>query len=251
MSEDAPIRVEGLRIAFGDRVVLDGLDLAVPRGKTFVLMGLSGTGKSVTLKSIAGFLEPAAGRAFVDGTEVDPRDRASLRKVRSGMGYVFQHAALLRWMTALENVALPLVENGVEPAEAQSRATRRLEALGLGEAIDRYPDEMSGGMAKRVGFARATVTGAKVILYDEPTTGLDPITTRTVDELIVRGREEDGVTSVVVSHDVESAVRIGDLIGLLYEGRIQVVAPPREFLRHTHPVVREFVRGFRPQESST
>lgn len=250
MSGD-PIRAEGLRVAFGDRVVLDGLDLSVPRGKTFVLMGLSGSGKSVTLKTLAGFLTPRAGRAFIEDEPVVPSDRRSLRKVRSHMGYVFQHAALLRWMTAIENVALPLVENGVAPAEAEARAAKRLESLGLGESLHRYPDEMSGGMAKRVGFARATVTGAKVVLYDEPTTGLDPITTRTVDELIVRGRDEDGVTSVVVSHDVESAMRVGDLIGLLYEGRLQVVAPPREFLRHRHAVVREFVRGYVPQESSS
>lgn len=245
MTDTAPIVLRDVAVKFGERVVLDGMNLSVPRGKTLVLMGLSGSGKSVTLRTIAGLLRPDRGEAIVLGERVDSEDRASLRRARTHMGYVFQHAALLRWLTAIDNVALPLLESGVPEDEARERARKRLDELGLAESLDRYPDQISGGMAKRVGFARATVTDPKVILYDEPTTGLDPITTRTVDELIVRGRDDYGATSVVVSHDVESARRVGDLLGLLYEGRLAVVAPPDEFMKSEHPIVRAFVHGGR------
>jgi phospholipid/cholesterol/gamma-HCH transport system ATP-binding protein len=162
------------------------------------------------------------------------------------MGFLFQNAALLRWLTALENVALPLVESGVPEDEAREKARRRLEEVGLGDALDRSPDALSGGMQKRVGFARATVTDPKLILYDEPTTGLDPITKRTIDDLVVRGRDQYGATGVVVTHDVRSALRVADWIGLLYEGRLAVVGRPAEFLESGHHVVAEFLRDDGP-----
>lgn len=250
------ISLRGVRVAFGRRTVLDGLDVEIPRGRNFVIMGLSGTGKSVTLKAIAGLLPVAAGEVVVDGRPVVAGDRRALRDVRRGMGFLFQNAALIRWLTALENVALPLVESGVPEREANERARRRLEEVGLADAADRLPDALSGGMQKRVGFARATVTQPAVILYDEPTTGLDPITTRTIDDLLVRGRDAYGATGVIVSHDVRSALRVGDRIGLLYEGRLVVVGTPEEFLASDHPVVREFVRdaarpGRAPKETTT
>jgi len=236
------ISMRGVKVAFGPRAVLDGLDLTVPRGTNFVLMGLSGTGKSVTLKALAGLLPVDAGDVEVSGVRVVHGDARSVRQARRGMGFLFQNAALLRWLTALDNVALPLIEAGVAEDEARDRAQKRLADVGLSEAADRAPDEMSGGMQKRVAFARATVTDPSVILYDEPTTGLDPITTRTIDDLVARGRDQYGATGVVVSHDVRSALRVGDWIGLLYEGRLAVVGRPDEFLASDHPVVREFVR---------
>lgn len=241
------ISLRGVRVAFGSRAVLDGLDLTVPAGTNFVIMGLSGTGKSVTLKTMAGLLPVDAGEVEVSGVRVRHGDRRSVRLARQGMGFLFQNAALIRWLTALENVALPLVEGGVPEDEARERARRRLDEVGLGDALDRYPDALSGGMQKRVGFARATVTSPRVILYDEPTTGLDPITTRTIDDLVVRGRDHYGATGVVVSHDVRSALRVADWIGLLYEGKLAVVGRPSEFLESDHPVVREFVRDARPE----
>jgi phospholipid/cholesterol/gamma-HCH transport system ATP-binding protein len=236
------VEASGLAKSFGDVKVLDGLDLRVETGKNFVIMGLSGTGKSVTLKILAGLLAPDAGSVLIDGTEVTDASREDLTKVRSGLGFLFQSAALIKWLSAADNVALPLLEAGVDPAEAEVRARKRLQEVDLADESDRFPDQLSGGQRKRVGFARATVHSPKLILYDEPTTGLDPITKRTIDELIVKGRDEYGATGVIVSHDLRSAVRVADVIGLLYDGRLVVVAEPREFLASDHEIVRKFVQ---------
>ena len=237
-STDPAVRLAGIRVAFGSNVVIDGLDLDVPRGKNIVIMGLSGTGKSVTLKAVAGLI-PARG---FNGIDITQRARADVTKARSHMGFLFQSGALIRWMTTLENVALPLLEGGVPRGEAEERARKRLDEVGLGDALDKRPDEISGGMGKRVGFCRATINDPAILLYDEPTTGLDPITKRTIDDLIIRGRDQYGATGLIVSHDLRGALRCGDLIGLLYEGRLQVLLPPAEFVKSAHPVVREFVQ---------
>ncbi len=236
------IEVRGVTKRFGDHVVLSGLDFDVPAGKNFVIMGLSGTGKSVSLKILAGLLQPDAGSVRMNGIQVNGASRQDLSRVRAGLGFLFQGAALIKWLSAVENVELPLLEAGVPEREARERAMKRLEEVGLAHEADSAPDTLSGGQRKRVGFARATVHSPKVILYDEPTTGLDPITKRTVDELIVRGRDQYGATGVVVSHDLRSAVRVADAIGLLYEGRLVVVAPPDEFLASRHEIVRKFVQ---------
>jgi len=240
------IEVRGVSKRFGDNQVLSGLDLDVAAGKNFVVMGLSGTGKSVSLKILAGLLAPDEGVVRMDGITVTGADRKELSKVRARLGFLFQSAALIKWMTAAENVALPLLEAGVAAKEADDRASKRLEEVGLADAAEKYPDQLSGGQRKRVGFARATVHSPKIILYDEPTTGLDPITKRTIDELIVRGRDEYGATGVIVSHDLRSAVRVADVIGLLYEGRLAVVATPDEFLKSDHEIVRKFVKDGAP-----
>lgn len=238
---DPAIRLSGVRVRFGERIVLDGLDLAVPRGKNLVVMGLSGTGKSVTLKAMAGLLKVDEGEVVVNGVHVETAGRRDLASMRRHVGFLFQSGALIRWMTALENVALPLLESGVPRREAEARARARLDEVGLGDAAGRHPDEMSGGMQKRVGFCRATITDPAILLYDEPTTGLDPITKKTIDELILRGRDTYGATGVIVSHDLRSALRTADLIGLLYRGRIEVLLPPAEFVACDHPVVHAFV----------
>jgi phospholipid/cholesterol/gamma-HCH transport system ATP-binding protein len=240
------IEIRGVEKRFGDKVVLAGLDLDVERGKNFVIMGLSGTGKSVSLKILAGLLAPDAGTVRIDGMRVTHATHDELRKIRSGLGFLFQSAALIKWLTALENVALPLLESGVPEDEANERAMKRLAEVGLADQADRSPDNLSGGQLKRVGFARATVHDPKLILYDEPTTGLDPITKRTIDELIVRGRDEYGATGVIVSHDLRSAVRVADVIGLLYQGRLVIVATPEEFLKSGHEIVRKFVEDGAP-----
>jgi phospholipid/cholesterol/gamma-HCH transport system ATP-binding protein len=246
MSERTPaagnmIEIRGVEKRFGENVVLAGLDLDVARGKNFVIMGLSGTGKSVSLKILAGLLAPDAGTVRIDGRRVTDASREEMRKIRAGLGFLFQSAALIKWLTAIENVALPLLESGIPEDEANERAMKRLKEVGLADQADRSPDNLSGGQRKRVGFARATVHDPKLILYDEPTTGLDPITKRTIDELIVRGRDEYGATGVIVSHDLRSAVRVADMIGLLYEGKLVVVATPEEFLKSDHEIVRKFV----------
>jgi phospholipid/cholesterol/gamma-HCH transport system ATP-binding protein len=242
----SPIVVRGVEKRFGDLAVLAGLDLDVPRGKNFVIMGLSGTGKSVTLKILAGLLAPDAGSVRMDGVEVTNGTRADIARVRSNLGFLFQGAALIKWLNAAENVALPLLEAGVSDEEAESRARARLAEVGLTDAADRFPDQLSGGQRKRVGFARATVHRPGIILYDEPTTGLDPITKRTIDELIVEGRDKLGATGVIVSHDLRSAVRVADIMGLLYEGRLVVTAEPAAFLESDHEIVRKFVQDGAP-----
>lgn len=244
MSDGDPIvTMRGVTKRFGGRVVLDGLDLTVPRGSNFVIMGQSGTGKSVTLKILSGLMQPDAGEIVVDGLRLDGARPRALRRIRERMGFVFQGAALIAWLSARENVALPLRERGMRDAEVRRIVDERLEAVGLSDIGDKFPPEISGGMRKRVGFARATVLQPDLVLYDEPTSGLDPDTTRTIDELIVGARDGMGATGIVVSHDVTSALRVADRIGLLHRGRLEVVVTPEEFLESDHPVVRRFLEA--------
>jgi len=251
VSEGAILRMHGVRKAFGGHIVLDGLDLEVPRGTNVVLMGRSGTGKSVTLKTMCGLLRPDSGTVEVDGTRIDRADRRTLADARKKMGFVFQGAALIAWMSARDNVALPLREAGVPEREVRERVERRLAEVGLSDIGDKFPSEISGGMRKRVGFARATVTSPSLVLYDEPTTGLDPMTTRTIDELINEARDRLGATGVIVSHDVDSALRVADRIGLLHQGRIDALLTPDEFRVADHPVIRAFVRDVAPVGPAT
>lgn len=228
---------------FGTHQVLRGVDLTVPRGENLVVMGLSGSGKSVSLKIISGLLPPDSGEVEVDGQMLAGYSRKELARARSRLGFLFQNGGLINWMTSLENLALPLLEGGMSRRDADERAREQLASVGLAEVGDRFPSELSGGMRKRVGFARAVITGPRIMLYDEPTTGLDPITKRTIDNLIIRARDELGATGIVVSHDVRSTLRIADRIALLYEGKIDLVITPDEFLHNEHPVVRRFRRG--------
>lgn len=240
------ISVKGVTKRFGERVILGGLDLEVPKGKNFVIMGLSGTGKSVTLKILAGLLKADAGSVRLGGIAVTGASSDDLSKARSKLGFLFQGAALIKWLSNVDNVALPLVESGMPEAQARQKALAHLAEVGLGAAADRMPEELSGGERKRVGFARATIHAPEIILYDEPTTGLDPITKRTIDELIVRARDKMGATGVIVSHDLRSAVRVADHMGLLYEGRLVVTGTPAEFLASDHEIVRKFVQDGAP-----
>ena len=228
---------------FGDKVVLDDFSLAIPEGETTVLLGYSGTGKSVALKHIVGLIEPDAGNVLVDGEVVNELDYDELMRLRTRIGYVFQFAALFDSLSVGENVALGLRRQGLAPAEVEVRVTESLRLVELVGTEDRYPVELSGGMRKRVGIARAIALRPRYILYDEPTTGLDPVTSAVIDELMVRTREVLGVTGLMITHDMRSAYRVGDRIAMLYDGRVRQEGTVAEIQQTTDPVVRQFIEG--------
>jgi len=237
------IRFTGVDKAFGSKVVLEGLSLDIPDGETTVIIGFSGTGKSVALKHIVGLLAPDAGKVEVDGQVVHQLDHAELDGLRGQIGYVFQFAALFDSMTVGDNVRLGLARRGLEDDAIRERIHESLALVDLAGAEEHMPAELSGGMRKRVGIARAIALRPRYILYDEPTTGLDPVTSAVIDQLMVRARQELGTTGVVVTHDMRSAYTVGDRIAMLYQGRIRQVGTIEE-IRHTDdPVVRNFIEG--------
>jgi phospholipid/cholesterol/gamma-HCH transport system ATP-binding protein len=230
--------------SFGPKQVLDGFTLEVREGETMVIIGYSGTGKSVALKHIVGLLEPDAGTVCVDEKQVPRLPRRELYELRARIGYVFQFAALFDSFTIGENVAMGLRKQGMlSPDEIDDRVHEALDLVDLPDVADRYPAELSGGMRKRVGIARAIALRPKYILYDEPTTGLDPVTSAVIDQLMVRMREKLGVTSVVVTHDMRSAYTVGTRIAMLYDGRVRQVGTVEEVQRTTDPIVRQFIEG--------
>ena len=237
------IEFQDLHKAFGGKEVLAGLTLQVHDGETMVIIGYSGTGKSVALKHIVGLLQPDAGDVIVDGQAVSTLERTALNALRREIGYVFQFAALFDSMTVADNVAIGLRPRRLSDEEIGERVAEALAVVDLTGAGDRYPAELSGGMRKRVGIARAIALRPRYILYDEPTTGLDPVTSAVIDRLIVRTRERFGVTALVVTHDMRSAYTIGDRIAMLYEGRIRQVGTVAEVQETEDPVVRQFIEG--------
>ena len=237
------IEFQDLHKAFGEKQVLQGLSLKIRDSETVVIIGYSGTGKSVALKHIVGLLHPDAGEVIVDGQAVSTLDRDALTAVRQGIGYVFQFAALFDSVTVAENVALGLRRRRLEEEEIGERVREALALVDLSGTEERMPAELSGGMRKRVGIARAIALRPRYILYDEPTTGLDPVTSAVIDRLMVRTREHLGVTGVVVTHDMRSAYTVGDRIAMLYEGRIRQVGSVEEIQRTEDPVVRQFIEG--------
>ena len=237
------IEFQDLQKAFDGKPVLQGLSLTVRDAETVVIIGYSGTGKSVALKHIVGLLHPDAGDVIVDGQAVSTLDRDGLTELRRGIGYVFQFAALFDSLTVADNVALGLKRRGLDGEEIEERVLEALALVDLSGSGDRMPAELSGGMRKRVGIARAIALRPRYILYDEPTTGLDPVTSAVIDRLMVRTREHLGVTGVVVTHDMRSAYTIGDRIAMLFEGRIRQVGSVEEIQRTEDPVVRQFIEG--------
>jgi phospholipid/cholesterol/gamma-HCH transport system ATP-binding protein len=238
------IMLRGVRKSFGPKVVLDGIDLEVHDREILAVIGGSGTGKSVLLKTIVRLLEADAGTVTVDGREVASLKREELYELRREVGYVFQFAALFDSMTVFDNVAMGLRRSGTmsEPdiAERVAESLRLVEMDGY-EA--RLPAEISGGQRKRVGLARAIATRPKYLLYDEPTSGLDPVTTAVIDDLILRMARELSVTSVVVTHDMQSAYRIANRIAMLYSGLIRYAGTPDEIRSTDDPVVKGFIEG--------
>lgn len=238
------IVLDGIHKAFGSNRVLRGFSLEVKDGETIAVVGQSGTGKSVALKHVVGLLEPDQGEVWVDGENLADLSREGLYEIRRKVGYVFQFAALFDSLTVGENLGMGL--RRMKEMTREQIADRVAECLALVELEgyeDRFPSELSGGQKKRAGLARAIATEPKYLLYDEPTTGLDPVTTTVIDRLIIRTREELKVTSVVITHDMGSAYRIADRIGMLHQGVIRFMGTPEEIQACEDPVVRGFVEG--------
>jgi phospholipid/cholesterol/gamma-HCH transport system ATP-binding protein len=238
------IKLINVHKSFGPKQVLQGFTLDVAEEETVVVIGYSGSGKSVAIKHIVGLLEPDQGEVWVDGREVPRLPRRELYELRSHIGYVFQFAALFDSYTIGENVAMGLRKQGIlRPDEIDMRVHEALELVELPNVADRFPAELSGGMRKRVGIARAVALRPKYILYDEPTTGLDPVTSATIDELMIRMRDTLGVTSVVITHDMRSAYTVGTKIAMLYKGKVRQVGSVDEIRNTTDPIVRQFIEG--------
>ncbi len=238
------LRFEKVTKAFGGRLVLDGMDFSIARGETFVIVGPSGTGKSVTLKHMVRLLTPDDGRVYVGDACINEATGSELEALRERFGYLFQGGALLAWLSVGENIALPLREKtSLSEDEIQARVAETLEMVEMGGDADKRPAEISGGMCKRAGLARAIATKPEIILYDEPTSGLDPVTSRTIDGLIARLRKELGVTSVVVTHDLHSALSIGSRIAMLHKGRVSEISTPEEFITSENSEVQNFLRS--------
>jgi phospholipid/cholesterol/gamma-HCH transport system ATP-binding protein len=237
------IQFQDLRKAFGVKQVLAGVTLAARDGETLVIIGYSGSGKSVALKHIVGLLHPDAGDVIVDGRAVSALDRPALTALRREIGFVFQFAALFDSMTVADNVALGLRRRGLSDGEIAERVRDALALVDLTGTDERLPAELSGGMRKRVGIARAIALRPRYVLYDEPTTGLDPVTSAVMDRLMVRTRQQLGVTGIVVTHDMRSAYTVGDRIAMLYEGSIRQVGTVAEIQASEDPIVRQFIEG--------
>ena len=238
------ILLEDIHKGFGDKQILRGFTLEVKEGETVALIGASGSGKSVMLKHIVGLITPDRGRVVVNGTEVVGLPRDELYDLRRKVGYVFQFAALFDSMTIGENVGMGLRRvAGMTEEEIRQRVEESLAVVELEGFEDRLPSEISGGQRKRVGLARGIATRPQYVLYDEPTTGLDPVTTTVIDRLILRTRDELQVTSIVVTHDMNSAFRVADRIGMLHEGRVRFIGTPDEIRATEDPVVKGFVEG--------
>jgi phospholipid/cholesterol/gamma-HCH transport system ATP-binding protein len=233
------IEFKGIRKAFGPKTVLAGVTLTIPVGSVFFLIGASGAGKSVLIKLLIGLLKPDAGELWLDGTDVSRLDDADLFRVRKVCAMVFQHATLFDSMTCAENVALPLRKHqGLGVRAALEEARRRLADVHMAEFADRYPAELGDGMRKRVAIARALTVNPRYVLFDEPTTSLDPVSARRVDRLIRELSDRLGVTSVVVSHDLVSIFSIADQVAMLYKGELRLVGPPEAFRNTTDHTIR-------------
>ncbi len=238
------IVVRGLSKSFGTREVLKETDLLINKGETLVIIGRSGEGKSVLLKHIVRLLEPDCGKIWVEGQEISQLGHGDLMQLRKKFGFLFQGAALFDSMDICKNVALMLEEHTGWPEDRmRERACECLALVGLDGAADKLPSELSGGMKKRAGLARAIVMEPEYILYDEPTTGLDPITGDAINELILKLQKELGVTSVVVTHDMPSAFKIADRIAMLSRGKIVFSGTVDEVRQTDHPMVRQFIEG--------
>ncbi len=238
------LQVNGIHKSFGDHHVLKGVDLQIERGRINVVIGGSGAGKSVLMKHLIGLLKPDQGTIMVDGVDLVPMNEFQLNAVRAKFGMLFQYSALFDSMTVEENVMFPLLEHRKKEltrAQMHELVREKLHSLDLYDTEHKYPAEISGGMRKRVGLARAIVLEPEILFYDEPTTGLDPIATRNVDEMIADISSRLGVTSVVISHDMASTFRIGHRVSMLYKGRIIASGTPREILMHPDPNLREFL----------
>ncbi|MBE6463411.1 MAG: ATP-binding cassette domain-containing protein [Alphaproteobacteria bacterium] len=245
MSKDIKIKIRNLHKAFGKKQVLNGVDLDLYKGESLVVIGGSGTGKSVLIKCIQGLLTPDAGSIEIDGVEIINEDTDLIESMHSKMGMLFQGGALFDSLKVWENVAFDLIQNrGMRRKEAKIVAIKVLRQVGLGSDIaDLYPSELSGGMQKRVGLARAVITKPEIIFFDEPTTGLDPIMADVINDLIIESAKDLGATTLTITHDMASARKIADKIAMLYKGKIIWYGTVKELDKTDNPYVKQFIRG--------
>ncbi|MBI4972017.1 MAG: ABC transporter ATP-binding protein [Candidatus Omnitrophica bacterium] len=244
--KETPFAIEGVKLtkSFGDLVVLDEMNIQIRRGETMVIIGRSGVGKSVFLKLIEGILRPDSGDVIVDGVTINNLDEEVLNLVRKKVGMLFQGSALFDSLTVGENVGFALFEEKQLPRpQILEKVRDKLKLVGLSGIESLDPAELSGGMRKRVGLARAICNDPEIILYDEPTTGLDPITADSINDLIVRMKQKLNVTAVVVTHDMTSAYKVGDRIAMLYDGKIVGIGTPDEIKNSKDPVIHQFITG--------
>jgi phospholipid/cholesterol/gamma-HCH transport system ATP-binding protein len=238
------IKLVDIHKSFGKQKVLDGLSLTIEAGKTTVIIGRSGGGKSVLLKHIIGLLKPDRGHVLIEETDIIGLSEKDLNEVRKKFGMLFQEAALFDSMTVGENVAFPLREQTkLKDEEIRRIVADRLRAVGLSGVEGKMPSELSGGMRKRVGLARAIALHPQIVLFDEPTTGLDPVMTEAINQLIIDTQKSFNLTCVVISHDIQSIFRIGHKIAMLYEGRIIEYGTPEEIRASDNPVMKQFLSG--------
>lgn len=241
---EAVISLRQLNITFGTHTVLDNIDLDVYKGETLAVLGPSGTGKSTVLRSMIGLLEPNGGQIFIQGEDVSGLDEDGWNRLRMKMGMVFQYSALFDFLTVGENVAFGLRQHTDKSnEEIEGIVTQMLDLVGLPDTQDLYPAELSGGMKKRVGLARAIAVNPEIVLYDEPTAGLDPIMSRNISRLIKKTQEQLHVTSVLVTHDMQSAFYAADRVAMLYEGHIVAIGTAEEMKNSTNPIVKAFIEG--------
>jgi phospholipid/cholesterol/gamma-HCH transport system ATP-binding protein len=238
------IQFKSVRKSFGPKAVLAGVSLDVHPGEVFFIIGASGVGKSVLIKHLVGLLAPDDGEIWLDGEEISKKDELAMHAVRKKCAMVFQHSTLFDSMTCAENVALPLRKHkGMSHAVALRHARERLAIVHMGDFADHYPAELGDGMRKRVAIARALTLDPRYVLFDEPTTSLDPVSARRVDNLIRELSDKLGVTSIVVSHDLVSTFTIADRIAMLYGGQVRLLGTPEAFKKTDDPVVRQFIQG--------
>jgi phospholipid/cholesterol/gamma-HCH transport system ATP-binding protein len=237
------IRLVNVTKSFGAHAVLRGLDLEIASGETVAVIGRSGSGKSVLLKHVARLMRPDSGEVWVGDVEVSTASKEQIMEIRERMGYVFQFAALFDSMTLAENIRMALRHQRLKRADVDGKIADILEVVGLEAHAGSLPAELSGGMRKRAGVARAVVARPEFLLYDEPTTGLDPVTTAVIDDLALRLKTEMRPTTLMVTHDMQSAFRVADRIAMLHEGRIHALGDPDAIRGSADPIVRAFVEG--------
>ena len=238
------IEVRDLKKSFGSNIILDGVSFRIEKGESVVIIGRSGGGKSVLLKHLIGLLQPDAGQVLIDGEDIVPMNERDLLRVRRKFGMLFQGAALFDSMTVAENVGFAFRQDrSLPPDEVRSKVTNVLEMVDLPGTEEKKPSELSGGMRKRVGLARAIIYQPQIVLYDEPTTGLDPVVSDSIDKLMLRVRDRLDVTSVVVTHDMRSARRVGQRILMLHNKKIHAAGTAEEIFNSQDPIVRRFIEG--------
>ena len=245
LNDPVHIKIRGLHKSFGENKeykVLTGVDIDIYRGKINIVIGGSGCGKSILLKLIVAIIEPDEGNISVDGFDVVGKSDFELQEVRRKFGMLFQYSALFDSMSVLDNIAFPMREHTkLSEKEIRDKVFDQLKHLKLEAAIDKFPAELSGGMRKRVGLARAMALHPKIMIFDEPTTGLDPVLTKEIDELILETVRRENVTGLMISHDMASTFRIGDYVSMLYEGKIVASGTPQEMTDSKHPIMQQYI----------